>query len=282
MNINHPTGQDIPALRHLWQEAFGDTEGYLDAFFATAFAIDRCLCVDGGKAACYWLPCHCRGQKIAYLYAVATAKDARGQGLCRALIEETKKALLMQGYAGILLVPGSEVLRQMYAKMGFENATQIAEFSLAAIKAPRLASPERGGGSEGAGGVWELSAQPTEGVNASVSNVRWEVMTPAAYAQARAALLPEGAAIEGEEFFQFLASQVAFYRFGDALFACAKENDHLFIPEYRGDPDLLPQILAVFGATHATVRTPGSGKKWAMYCPLNGSPAPAHFSFALD
>ncbi len=272
MNTKSPGKEDIPALRLLWQEAFGDSDSYLDAFFATAFAPERCLCTEG-KAACYWLPCTCRGQKIAYLYAVATAKEARGRGLCRALIEGAKKALLQQGYAGILLVPGSEDLRQMYAKMGFDHATQIAEFSPATIKAPRLASPERGGGSEGAGGVWELSAQPTEGLSS---------LSPTAYAQARPALLPEGSAIEGPEFFAFLASGVSFYRFGDALFACAQENDHLFIPEYLGDAGLLPQILAALGATHATVRTPGPGKRWAMYCPLADAPAPTHFSFALD
>ncbi len=262
MNIDHPTGQDIPALRRLWQEAFGDTEGYLNAFFAAAFDPDRCLCVGLGKAACYWLPGTCRGQKIAYLYAVATAKDARGRGLCRALMEETKKVLAFQGYAGILLVPGSEALRQMYAKMGFQDATQIVEFSPTALLQREEERPPCARG--------------------AVSGADWGVVTPSAYAQARVALLPEGSAIEGPEFFAFLATQASFYRFGDALFACARENDHLFIPEYLGDAGLLPQILAAFGAVCATVRTPGPGKPWAMYCPLSDAPAPTHFSFALD
>ena len=67
MNINHPTPEQIGALRGLWQEAFGDTNEYLDCFFATAFDEKRCLVVDRADAACYWLDCTCRGQKIAYL-----------------------------------------------------------------------------------------------------------------------------------------------------------------------------------------------------------------------
>ncbi len=252
MNINHPSSQDIPALRELWKEAFGDSDKYLDAFFATAFAPERCLCIEGGKAACYWLSCSCRGEKTAYLYAVATAQAFQGQGLCRALIDAAKKALVSQGYAGILLVPGSEPLRTMYAKMGFRDATTLREYTV-------------GNG---------LRVVPERHIGRCL---HWEE-----YAQARQALLPEGAAIEGKAFFRFLASQLDFYRYGNAIFACMQENDHLYIPEFLGESEQIPQILAAFGCIHATVRTPGQGKAWAMYCPLSDTPEPTHFSFALD
>ena len=91
MNINHPTPEQIPSLRTLWKEAFGDFDPFLDAFFATAFDEKRCLAVNGADAACYWLDCACAGQKIAYLYAVATAKHRQGQGFCRALMEQAKQ-----------------------------------------------------------------------------------------------------------------------------------------------------------------------------------------------
>ncbi len=262
MNIKHPDLADIPSLRALWREAFGDTEEYLDTFFRLAFDPSRCLCIEAGKAACHWLPCSCRGQKIAYLYAVATAKDSRGQGLCRALLTQAQAVLCAQGFAGILLVPQKESLRPMYRKLGFQNATQISEFS---TTAPLQREEERPPCARGA-----------------VSGADWGVVTPTAYAQARVALLPEGSAVEGPEFFAFLASQISFYRMGDNLFACAQEGDHLYIPELLGDPSAASAILPTFGATHATIRTPGQGRAWAMYCPLSDAPAPTHFSFAMD
>ena len=33
MKIDHPDMTRIPALRQLWQEAFGDSDAFLDRFF---------------------------------------------------------------------------------------------------------------------------------------------------------------------------------------------------------------------------------------------------------
>ncbi len=248
MNINHPTPDQIPALRQLWQEAFGDTDGYLDSFFAAAFDPRRCLVVSSREAACYWLDCACAGEKIAYLYAVATAKRSRGKGLCRALMEKAKQVIAGQGYAGILLVPGSDGLRQMYAKMGFANATTIREYTLPASQ-PQ--TPEK------------LTAQQ--------------------YCALRQTLLPEGAAVEGPEIMAFLATQAAFYRLGDTICAAVRDGDRLFLPELLGGLSQAAAIAASLSCKAVTMRTPGSGKSWAMYCPLSANaPTPTHFSFALD
>ncbi len=248
MNINHPTPDQIPALRQLWQEAFGDADAYLDAFFAAAFDPRRCLVVSSGEAACYWLDCTCRGQKIAYLCAVATAKESRGRGLCRALMEKAKQVMAAQGYAGILLVPGSDGLRQMYAKMGFANATAICEYTLPA-------------------------SQPQTP----------ETLTAQQYCALRQTLLPEGAAVEGPEIMAFLATQAAFYRLGDTICAAVVDGDRLFAPELLGKAEHAAAIAASLGCKAVTARTPGSEKSWAMYCPLiDTAPTPTHFSFALD
>ncbi len=248
MNINHPTPEQLGALRTLWKEAFGDFDPFLDAFFATAFDEKRCLAVGQADAACYWLDCVCAGEKLAYLYAVATAKESQGRGLCRALMEKAKQVIAGQGYSGILLVPGSEALRHMYAKMDFADATSIAEFTLPASQ-PQ--TPEK------------LTAQQ--------------------YAAARQALLPEGAAVEGPEIMAFLATQAEFYRLGSTLCAAIREGERLFLPELLGEPSHAAAIAASLGCKAVTARTPGSDKKWAMYCPLvPDAPKPTHFSFALD
>lgn len=251
MGIDHPAPGDIPGLRKLWKTAFGDGDAYLDAFFDTAYAPRRCLAVYQGNAlaaACYWLDCRRDGSPVAYLYAVATDPAFRGQGLCRRLLGRVREILAAQGYAGILLVPGEEGLRAMYRKLGWENAAGIREFSAGAGgKAPALE---------------KLSAQE--------------------YMAARRPLLPEGAAVEGGEFFAFLATQVEFYRAGASVLACRREGDALFVPELLGDSALAPAVAAALGCRHFTVRTPGTETPWAMYCPLTSDPAPTHFSFALD
>ena len=102
MTIDAPRQEQIGQLRLLWKEAFGDTDAFLDSFFAIAFACDRCRCVTEDSrvtAALYWFDCSCGGKKMAYLYAVATAKDRRGSGLCRALLEDTHAHLKKKGYA---------------------------------------------------------------------------------------------------------------------------------------------------------------------------------------
>ena len=122
MRIDHPIPTQIPALRRLWQEAFGDTDAFLGGFFDRVFSPDRCRCIFAGKeaaAALYWLDCDYNGGKLAYLYAVATAEASRNQGLCRALMEDTHALLQARGYAGAVLVPGEAGLFAMYEKMGY-------------------------------------------------------------------------------------------------------------------------------------------------------------------
>ena len=86
MTIDAPNVEQTAWLRRLWKEAFGDSDAFLDRFFTIAYSPDRCRCVtaDGRvTAALYWFDCDCQGEKLAYLYAVATAQDCRGRGLCR-------------------------------------------------------------------------------------------------------------------------------------------------------------------------------------------------------
>ena len=101
MKLDHPAASQHSALKELWKEAFHDTDASVDAFFRTGFAPSRCRCitVDGELAAAlYWLDMTCRGQRVAYIYAVATKKAFQGRGLCRALMENTHIFLRSRGY----------------------------------------------------------------------------------------------------------------------------------------------------------------------------------------
>ena len=113
---------DISALRKIWKDSFGDPDDVLDAFFATGFSPERCRFIrQEGQivSALYWFDCSLEGQKIAYLYALATDPAHRGKGLARQLLTETHDRLRDRGYAGALLVPGERELFQFYEKIGY-------------------------------------------------------------------------------------------------------------------------------------------------------------------
>ena len=248
---DYPVSADIPGLRRLWKTAFGDTDGFLDVFFSTAYAPDRCRCIrtEGAVAAAlYWLDMDCGGQKFAYLYAVVTDPAFRGRGLCRTLMEDTAAVLAVRGYDGAILVPQDEGLRAMYGRMGYLPAASIDEVFCAASR-----------------------PCPVEEINA------------ADYAARRTALLPEGSLAPGPAALDFLAELARFYAGGGFLAAVSREKEHLRILEYLGDRDRAPALAAALGATEATLRAPGTGAEFAMYCPLTPAcQTPGYFPFAFD
>lgn len=252
MKAEHPSAALIPQLRNLWKEAFGDTDAFLDLFWNLAYDPNRCCCISAqGRvvAALYWLDVSCGAQKYAYLYAVATAKDCRGQGLCRLLMADTAEILKSDGYQGTLLVPQDEGLRLMYRKMGYLDTSPIDQFLCAGADAP----------------------------------IRLKELSREEYASLRASYLPEDRAELCTEALAFLAVLARFYK-GDGFVTCvSREPEHLRILEYLGNRDHIPGLIAALDATEATVRAPGTGTPFAMYLPLTGDcAAPSYYPFALD
>ena len=250
MRFDHPTPAQTKGLRQLWQEAFGDTDAFLDGFFQTAFSPERCLYAgDGGvKAALYWFDCDLEDEKIAYLYAVATAKEARGQGLCRALTEKTLEILRSRGYRGAILCPAEAGLFAMYEKMGFREKVFIREF-------PALAG-----------------TSPTES----------QSVGPEEFARLRLEYLPRGGVVQERENLAFLSQFAQFYKGEDFLLAASREGNHLFGMEFFGNEARIPGILTALGAETGSFRTPGSEKPFALYASLDGKPAPQYFGLAFD
>ena len=252
MKIDHPALHHAQQQRKLWQNAFSDTDAFLDSFFRTAYSPDRCRCVllDGEIAAIlYWIDCTLLEQKLAYIYAVVTHPDHRGKGLCRKLMEDTHALLAQRGYSGALLVPQKESLRQMYAGMGYRNAGGLAEFRCQADGAP----------------------------------VPLRAVGPEEYAALRRSQLPQDSVIQEGEGLAFLAQQLQFYAGQDILLAAYAENETIFVPELLGDPENAPGILRTLGVVQGVFRIPGIQKPFAMFRPLT-EPAvsPTYFGFAFD
>ena len=122
MNIDFPCSDDIKSLRDLWKEAFGDDDSFLDNFFRSAYCEKRARCIKSeGQiiAALYWFDCMYNDNKIAYVYAVATAMKYRGKGYCNILMNDTHKLLNIIGYSGVILVPATDKLFKFYEKLGY-------------------------------------------------------------------------------------------------------------------------------------------------------------------
>lgn len=123
---------ETEALKALWQLAFGDEPWFIDGFFETAYSPERCrtAVIDGRLAGMlHWFDLEYRGQKLAYLYAVATHPDFRGRRICTRLMEQTQELLRDRGYAAALLLPAGEGLREMYAKMGYRDESTVTELA---------------------------------------------------------------------------------------------------------------------------------------------------------
>ena len=248
MSVDFPTAAQYQALKALWAEAFGDEESFIDLFFATGFSPERCRCMtENGEvsAALYWFDCEAEGRKLAYLYAVATAKVHQGKGLCRALMEGAHALLREQGYSGAVLVPGEPGLFSMYAKMGYTPINCVDRFSCAASGSCAL--------------------RPA---------------TPEVYAAARDKLLPPGG-VQQEMGLSFLAGYTELYIGTDFTLAGSRSGGNFTAMELLGNRSAAPAILGALGMEKGTFRIPGN-KPFAMYHPLSDAPAPTYFGLAFD
>ena len=252
MTIDRPLPGQLPSLRRLWTQAFGDGEAFLDMFFSTGFSPDRCRCVtleDETVAALYWFDAWLDGKKLAYLYAIATDSAHRGKGLCRSLMADTHSHLKASGYEGCLLVPAESSLFAFYGAMGYKTVSTIREFT-----ACRGASP-----------------------------VPLRRISPEEYAALRRGLLPPGSVLQEGATLAFLSAQACFYAGDGLLLAAQRDGARLVVPELLGDPGSAPAVLKALNAEHGTFRTPGRGKPFAMGLSLTDTPLPdAYFGLALD
>ena len=250
MTIDHPVREDIPALRRLWQQAFGDTDAFLDSFFALAFAPERALTVKKAEqivAALYWFPCAWGDKKADYIYAVATEEGFRGQGLCKKLMEKVHQELAEEN-RGTILVPANDGLRTFYESLGYRDF----------------------------GGMEEKRFLPRGEV------VKGERLTAGAYALRRRALLPHGGVLQEGALLPFLEKQLEFYG-GEGWLLSGRQEEGTFVAaEYLGEEEWIPGILKALRVSSASVRLDGK-TPFAMYRSPDGENSrPGYFAFALD
>ena len=253
MIIDAPYLTDVSVLRSLWHEAFGDTDAFLDAFFTVAFDTRRCRCVRvEGRivAALYWFDCSYSGHRAAYVYAVATAKAYRGQGICSALMKNTHAHLCEMGYGAAILVPGSDELFGFYERLGYSVCSRVGEICC----------------------------------SASAETLDIRAVSTSEYSAIRAALLPDGAVIQENESLEFLSTQVELYSAEGCLLAARCEAGILRGVELLGDVSKAPAIVNSLGCTAGKFRIPEGVIPFAMYHPLSRESVspPSYFGLAFD
>lgn len=252
MVIDRPAPEAEAQLLRLWKEIFGEYDGFWELFAKTAYSPDRCRCVmENGivSAALCWFDCTCGEETWAYLYAVMTNPAHRGRGLCRSLMENTHQHLKELGYAGVLLVPAEEGLRDMYRKMGYGDCTGVSEFSCAAADRP----------------------------------VPLTAVIPEEYARLRRTCLPEGGVVQEQENLLFLAAQAELLAGADFLLAAWREEETLHAMELLGNTKAAPGIVKALGCEKGNFRTPGKDIPFAMGLKLQKTAKfPIYFGLAFD
>jgi len=127
--------EDIPALRALWKTAFGDGDGYIDNFFQTYYRPERVLVLaDGGavQSMTAWFDTALvvpeQGEhRAAYLYAVATRPERRGQGDSSRLLAWADGYFRSLGVSAVTTVPAEPSLHEFFGKNGFRECFRLSQ-----------------------------------------------------------------------------------------------------------------------------------------------------------
>ena len=253
MTIDFPNEKDFDSQCALWKEAFGDSAEFINTFKRTAYSLKRSRVVKDGEnviGALYWFDCFDKEKKIAYIYAVATKKEYRGKGICKALMDDTHKLLKNFKYDGAILVPGSKSLSEFYAKIGYQTATYIREFSC----------------------------------SRSNDKININEISKKDFAVLRRKYLPKNGLIQENENLDFLESFTSFFKGDDFLMVARKENDTLSCSEILGNTENAESIVNSFNCEKGIFRTIGNEKPFSMYISFkpDSEYKPNYFGFAFD
>ena len=248
--------EHLSDLTLLWQVCFGDEGADIRHFWDTAFDKIQVYHAREGKKSLAML-CVMPTQLIdecgesrscGYFYAVCTAPEARGKGLCAKLMRFAEQNCDCDCAA---LVPAEESLFEFYRKMGYQTAFYHKKYFVSAQKGAKITRTSPGG---------YRSIRELQLYGDFVSYGEW--------------LLP-------------LAGELYRIETDDGVFcACAvKHGSVLNVKELLPDePKAAAALAAHLGCECAEVRTDGGETPFGMCKALNKQPLPdrAYLALAFD
>ncbi len=121
---------DEKECKRLWQSVFGDDDDFVDEFLQNHYSQHRMLRVVGADnryhSMLHIVPFESEFGRVAYIYGVATADEARHRGHATQLMSRAMELIEADGYVAAMLIPSEEWLRGYYARFGFEGAIPIS------------------------------------------------------------------------------------------------------------------------------------------------------------
>lgn len=123
--IRFSNKKDIPSLKFLMKEIFGDHESFINLFFNYKYENNALIYeIDGEIVSfAFLLSAHIQIDNnkypITYLYACATKPEFRGKGYMKDILEEAYKIACSRNEVGIFLLPANESLYYFYEKNNF-------------------------------------------------------------------------------------------------------------------------------------------------------------------
>lgn len=135
------------ACKALWQEVFGDDDAFVDRFLIHHFSSEQMLRIEEDRpepatfdnegetpeppkhnspkyrkllSMLHLIRFHTpEGERVGYIYGVATAPEARGRGLATRLLQEAIRRGQTEGLKALILIPADDQVRSFYARHGF-------------------------------------------------------------------------------------------------------------------------------------------------------------------
>ncbi len=127
MKLIYSTPEDLPLVKKLWEDVFGDNGTYIDQFFHHLYQRNILTCkIDEEVASmAVLLPASIlverKEHKMRYVYACATAPKFRRMKLMSKLLDKAFEDVTQQGETGLFLLPANEELYDFYETNGFCN-----------------------------------------------------------------------------------------------------------------------------------------------------------------
>lgn len=138
MSIGNASAADWPALCKVWLASFPDGQEYWDWFHARVWRPEQTVVLrkDGTIVSCLLrLPCTFspEGLRAQYLYAVATAPEARGKGLMAGLLSYAEMQARAEGLDLSVLLTETDSLQEYYARFGYRPSCIWAQRPVQAL-----------------------------------------------------------------------------------------------------------------------------------------------------